>query len=274
MCPAERNVDYEELLPFNPTTNPPLKSIYKIIGNFHKAPVTYKMDKDAHELFKKYHDELKQRKLVITHDENCREIITKAIGQMARVCMIVHVLDNVVEMAQLECDTDEHNETQEKLSSTVGKCSALQAIAIMNYILDTKFAMMPSEAKLQDAPEPAPSTSALQADVKHSSQTSISYFPKKHLPTVMGNSSRRFCCTKELSLKPAKFPAANCYPTSAAEGFLKPMESLGVGDIEHTANNKSIILRKRHLENMPTEAKNKLPKINLTDTEYEESMEH
>ena len=34
---------------------------------------------------------------------------------------------------------------------------------------------------------------------------------------------------------------ANCYPTSAAEGFLKSMESLGVGDIEHTANDKSII---------------------------------
>ena len=63
------------------------------------------MDKDAHELFKKYHDELKRRKLAITHDENRRGIIAKAIGQMARVCMIVHVLvDNAVEMAQLERD--------------------------------------------------------------------------------------------------------------------------------------------------------------------------
>ena len=135
VCPAERDVDYDELIPFDPTTKPQLKSVYEIIGNFHKTSVTYKMDKDAHELFKKYHDELKRRKLAITHDENRRGIIAKAIAQMARVCMIVHVLDNAVAMANLELDTDEHNDSQAQLSSIVGKRSALQAIAIMNYVL-------------------------------------------------------------------------------------------------------------------------------------------
>jgi len=52
VCPAERDVDYDELIPFAPTTNPQLKSVYEIIGNFHKTPFTYKMDKVAHELFK------------------------------------------------------------------------------------------------------------------------------------------------------------------------------------------------------------------------------
>ena len=78
VCPAERDVNYDELIPFDPTTNPQLKSVYEIIGNFHKTSVTYKMDKDAHELFKKCHDELKRRKLAITHDENRRGIIAKA----------------------------------------------------------------------------------------------------------------------------------------------------------------------------------------------------
>jgi len=100
VCPVERDVDYDELVPFDPTTNSQLKRVYEIIGNFHKAPVTYKMDKDAHELFKNYHDELKRRKLSIKFDENRRGIIAKAIDQMARVCMIVRVLDNAVEMAQ------------------------------------------------------------------------------------------------------------------------------------------------------------------------------
>ena len=39
--------------------------------------------------------------------------------------------------------------------STIGKSAALQAITIMNYVVDTKFAMMPPEEKLQDTPEPA-----------------------------------------------------------------------------------------------------------------------
>ena len=92
VCSVERDVDYDELVPFDPTTNPHLKRVYEIIGNFHKASVTYKMDKDAHELFKNYHDELKRRKLSIKFDENRGGIIAKAIGQMAHVCMIVHVL--------------------------------------------------------------------------------------------------------------------------------------------------------------------------------------
>ena len=117
VCPAERDVDYDE---FDPKTNPQLKRVYEIIGNCCKTQVTYKMDEDAHELFKNYHDELKRRKLSIKNDENRRGIIAKAIGQMTRVCMIVHVLDYAVEMAQRERDTDEHNNTQDQVSSTIG----------------------------------------------------------------------------------------------------------------------------------------------------------
>ena len=285
VCPAERDVDYDELIPFDPTTNPQLKSVYEIIGNFHKTSVTYKMDKDAHELFKKYHDELKRRKLAITHDENRRGILAKAIGQMARVCMIVHVLDNAVAMANLELDTDEHNDSQAQLSSIVGKRSALQAIAIMNYVLDTKFAMMPQEYKLQDASATAPSTSTTKADVEPSSQTAISFFPQETLTDRYGKYVKKVLLHKGTVVKASEVSGrhlippvtplpntTNRYPTLAAEGFLKSMENLGLGDIDRTANGKSIVLRKRRLEDMPTEAKNKLRKINITDEEYEESM--
>ena len=100
VCLAERDADYDEIVPFDPTTNPQIKRVYEIIGNFHKAPGTYKMDGEAHELFENYHDELRRRKLSFKYDENRRRIIAKAIGQMARLCMIVHLLDNASEMAQ------------------------------------------------------------------------------------------------------------------------------------------------------------------------------
>ena len=61
--PLERNIDYDELVPFDPTTNPQLKSIYEIIGHFHKTPVTYKMDKDARELFKKISTQAQMKKM-------------------------------------------------------------------------------------------------------------------------------------------------------------------------------------------------------------------
>lgn len=49
-------------------------------------------------------------------------------GDWSHVCMIVHVSGNVVEMAQQELDTDEHNDTQDQVSSTIGKHVALQAV--------------------------------------------------------------------------------------------------------------------------------------------------
>ena len=199
--------------------------------------------------------------------------------------MIVHVLDNAVAMANLELDTDEHNDSQAQLSSIVGKRSALQAIAIMNYVLDTKFAMMPQEYKLQDASATAPSTSTTKADVEPSSQTTISFFPQETLTDRYGKYVKKVLLHKGTVVKASEVSGrhlippvtplpntTNRYPTLAAEGFLKSMENLGLGDIDRTANGKSIVLRKRRLEDMPTEAKNKLRKINITDEEYEESM--
>ena len=182
--------------------------------------------------------------------------------------------------------TDEHNDTQAQISSTVGKRSALQAIAIMNYVLDTKFAMMPPEDKLQDAPEPTPSTTTTQADAEPSSKTSASFFPQGTLTDRYGKYIKKVLLHKGTVVKASEVSGrhlippitplpntTNRYPTLAAECFLKSMESLGLGDIGRTANGKSILLHKRCLEDMPTEAKNKLRKINLSDEEHEQSME-
>ena len=92
------------LVPLNSRTGPQLKRVFEIISDFHSRPVTYQPNEEAHELFKHYHDELKSRNLAIKHDENRRGIIAKALGQMARVCMIVHVLDTVVKIAYQEIE--------------------------------------------------------------------------------------------------------------------------------------------------------------------------
>lgn len=67
-------------------------------------PIPYTFDEDAHEILKSYHDELKRRKLAMKH-ENRRGVITKAIGQMARMSMIVHVLDSAGSVHSTTCKT-------------------------------------------------------------------------------------------------------------------------------------------------------------------------
>lgn len=138
------------------------------------------------------------------YDEKRRRTISKAIGQMARMCMIVHVLDNAVEMAQRERDTDEHNDTQDQASSTIGKRAALQAITIMNYVVDTKFAMMTPEEKLQDVSEPPLSTSAMPVNADTSSQTPASYFAHETLTDHYGKYVKKVLLHKRSVVKASK----------------------------------------------------------------------
>ena len=187
-----------------------IKSISTLLG---RSLRTAKLTVPSKDRTMCVHDELKRRKLAITHDENRRGIIAKAIGQMARVCMIVHVLDNAVAMANLELDTDEHNDSPAQLSSIVGKRWALQAIASMNYVLDRKFVMMPQEYKLQDASETAPSTSTTKADVEPSSQTSISYFRQETLTYRYGKYAKKVLLHKGTLGKAISSPLSLHCPT-------------------------------------------------------------
>ena len=70
--------------------------------------------------------------------------------------------------------------------------------------------------------------------------------------------------------------SSNRYPTTAAESFLKCMEDLGLGDIVRNQNQRSresCILKKRPLEDLSTEARNKLRKVSVTDEQYQEAMQ-
>ena len=149
VCPEERDVDYDSLVPFDPTTIPHLKSVYQLIQENHEVNTTYTFDHDAHIVFKEFHDELKTRKIAIRHDENRRGIIAKAIGQMARVCMIVHVFDFSVDAAFKEIN----DLPSSNIPCTIGKTSALQAKTTINHVIDTKFTMMPPEEKIFEAPD-------------------------------------------------------------------------------------------------------------------------
>ena len=88
ICPKERDVDYQELTPKDPNI-PNLKSVYEIIKELHSNQTTYTFDQEVHAKFERYHNDLKRRKLAISDGENRRGIIAKAIGQMARVSMIL-----------------------------------------------------------------------------------------------------------------------------------------------------------------------------------------
>ena len=99
---------------------------------------------------------------------------------MARVCMIVHVLDTAITAAYQEIErVADDNHTQAEISPIISKQSALQAIAVMNYVVDTKFAMMPPEEKLQESVPPA-STSQVQEVEPQPQEAPLEHSNRKH----------------------------------------------------------------------------------------------
>lgn len=127
ICPKEKNVDYKELAPKDQDI-PNLKRVYEIIKELHSNQTTYTYDQEAQGKFQEYHDKMKGRKLTISDDENRHGIIVKAIGQMARVSMILHVLDFVwlgLGFGDIQPKT---SKTRESLCFSKRKCSEMSEV--------------------------------------------------------------------------------------------------------------------------------------------------
>ena len=218
------------------------------------------------------------------------ESIAKVIGQMARVAMIVHVLDNAVAIASQELASNEEANVILDIPSIVPKESVQEAIAVMNHIVDTKYAMMPPAEKLHsDAAINRANPSSHLRDAQPSPQQPQDYFLSETLTDLHGKYIKKVLLHKgtqgkasEVSgrhLMPPVTPlpnTSNRYPTTAAESFLKCMEDLGLGNIVRNQNNRSretCILNKRPLEDLTTEARNKLRKISVTDKQYQQAMQ-
>ena len=159
----------------------------------------------------------------------------------------------------------------------------------MNYIVDTKFAMMPQEEKLQSDTFANRASTSCQIDAQPSSQQSQDFFLSETLTDIHGKYVKKVLLFKGTQVKASEVSgrhlmppvtplqnSSNRYPTTAAESFLKCMEDLGLGDIVRNQNQRSresCILKKRPLEDLSTEARNKLRKVSVTDEQYQDAMQ-
>ena len=71
---------------------------------------------------------------------------------MARVSMILHVLDFAVQAAFEEGTGQEKDPILKEIPKMIAESTVATAITILNHVIETKFALMPPEEKLQDEP--------------------------------------------------------------------------------------------------------------------------
>lgn len=282
ICPKERDVDYQELTPKDPQI-PNLKRVYQTIKDLHTSHRTYTFDPEAQAKFEQYHDELKRRKLAIPDDENRRGIIAKAIGQMARVSMILHVLDFAVQAAFEEGTGQEKDPILKEIPKMIAESTVATAITILNHVIETKFALMPPEEKLQDEPT---SKASIAPNEENASQP-VDYDQMFHADTLMERYDRyvkkillfkgKVVKASDVSgrhLMPSVTPGdnkTNKYPTVAAESILRSLETLGFGEVQQkgSKSRESLCFRKRKSSEMSDEAKAKLARLEINEKDYD-----
>ena len=98
--PPERDVFLKDLKVPMPTHIPSLKTLLEIIRNntMRMGETIYHLDGQAFEEFAKVHDDL-VRKKTCAKNENAQGILSKSRGYAARIAMVLHVLEQAVQIA-------------------------------------------------------------------------------------------------------------------------------------------------------------------------------
>lgn len=139
ICPEEVEYTYPDLIiPMDPTVAK-LEDIFRMIKDSHKSKCFYKFTDRAQDVFIKAHDNLCERKVAISDDEDRRGILSKAKGQLARLAMVIHSLEQAVSITDV---------ADVVWSSEIEDSSVERAIIIMEYFIEQKFALMQPEVKI------------------------------------------------------------------------------------------------------------------------------
>lgn len=158
----------------------------------------------------------------------------------------------------------------------VTKQSANQAVASMNYVIERKLAMMPPKELIP----------RIELHFYNSATNTIEQgqiediFQLKTLTNVHRKYVRKVTLFQGGSIKASEVSgrhlmqpptplagSSNKYPTVAMVKFLECMERLGLASSVKPTNAKSrntCLFRKRKFDDVPTETKNKLRKLNIT----------
>ena len=133
ICPEEVEYLYSDLeVPMDPTVVH-LEDIFRRIKYAHQKMIEHRFDDAAKAAFIRARDELCTRKMSIPDDEDRRGILSKARGQLARMAMTIHSLEQAVEHpmnASEICSSGESLPTEIQWNATIKEDSVIKAEVI------------------------------------------------------------------------------------------------------------------------------------------------
>ena len=227
-CPAEIDPLYEQLSSLSSDTIS-FKMILEKIKHVHVSQDmhVYTLNDSGMSVFTCFHDEIVFRRQQVPVDENRRGVLSKAKGQLARIALILHCLEQAIQQLNYEHQSQDAFQTQ--WSHIIDGETVQRAVVLINHFIQQKFTLMPPEENLTD-----PELSSLNQQQRDFLQSN-SFWVKKVLLSHHQNLTPSL--VSQLRLMPPTpthagttfSPGKTRYPASEAKRFLSNISDLGLG---------------------------------------------
>lgn len=201
------------------------QSIENFDGIFRsiKSAHTEKIDVNAQRKFIEMHDELSDRKQNIIDDEDRRGILSKSKGQLARLAMVIHSIEEAITSSE-----------DRYWSPTIKECSLQKAKTVMDYIIKQKFALMPPEVKITESDS--------LPNINIDSGTPILDNNPKYLSKFLSYKSTEVApsdVSRFRLMPPTPTQSKNKYPVEECRSFMWSISQAGFGSIDESRKDRS-----------------------------------
>ena len=204
-----------------------------------------------------------------------RGVLSKAKGQLARVALVLHGLEQAVSMCDLHEDND--GENVEEWSFTIQDSTVHHAVELINHFTEQKFSLMPAEERFEETDADLAQLTSEQAKFVTTNGPYIrKLVPAKHnVLTPSHISQLRLMPPTTNSMAPGK----TRYPVMEAKQFLRNVVDLGLGTIQTVRaermtskgpvmGKQSIKLLKRKYSELEPQSLAILKRLKVTEDEY------
>ncbi len=258
ICPGEVEYKYHQLkVPMDESVIK-LEDMFKKIKNAHSSNVVYSFDQQAQDAFEKMHDDLCEKKEAIIDDENRRGILSKAKGQLARIAMVIHSIQNT-----LDIDSDG------EWNAIIDEASVQKAKIILDYIIEVKFALMPPEKKIN------PPSTSLIIPTPINTGSPIIDGNTKYLSKFLSFNEDEILASgvsKYRLVPPSKSQKNNKYPVEECRLFMREVSTASIEERGRDGTSrKTVLFKKRPYTELGDTQHNILKKLHLNEEMYNSS---
>jgi hypothetical protein len=259
VCPEEMECMYHDLKVPMDSEVPKLEKIFKIVSEAHDRKVNYTFNGAAKLVFIEAHDDLCVRKSHIQDDEDRRGILSKGKGQLVRLAMVIHALEQAISHAMLGETT---------WSDKIDEITISKAKNVLDYLIDEKFALMKPEIKIVE-----------DADISSDQIGSQLLDNSKHVTKFLSFNRSEITASdvSQYRLMPAtKTSDKNKYPAKECKSYMKRVADAGFGivrEIEREGSfRKCATFYKRQLQDLGIPQRESLKKLKISDEQYNSSF--